>query len=341
MLTNIPDNKDLSSDKNITKINFFKKWEFLLFIILILVLLVDYIISPQLFIINNLASATISFMERSIIAIPLGLLIMTGYIDISVASIAALSSVMLAYTWKMGFPFWLSIVIGFATGTIAGLINGLLTTKIKIPSLVATLANLILYSGICSVLLGDEAIGNFPKNFGYFGGAYNLLPVPNSLIIFFMIAIVFGIILHFTTFGRSIYAIGNNENAARYSGIAVDRIRIVLYTVTGFVCALSGILYTSRVSNVRSDMLEGAELGVITIILLGGVYIFGGRGSIIGIILAAFSIGFIQYTLRLINIKDVVISIVTGCLLIITLLIPRFNDSIKDFRMKKRFLQKR
>ena len=340
MFTNIIDAIEEKNHKKIIGSNFFKRWEFLLFVLLIVVLALDLGLSPQLFKISNLFDSTIAFMEKSIIALPVGLIIITGYIDISVASIAGLSGVILGCAWKMGVPLWLSIIIGFTAGTIAGLINGLIVTKIKIASVVATLGTMILYRGICYILLGDNAIRNLPKNFGYFGGAYKLFLVPNSLIIFFILAIIFGVLLHFTTFGRSIYAMGNNDKAARYSGIPVDRIRIILYTITGFISALSGILLTSRINSARPDIAEGSELAIVTIVLLGGVYIFGGRGSTLGVFLASFIIGFIQYTLRLINVQDVEISIVTGTLLILALLIPRFTEINTNYRKRKLFLGK-
>jgi len=317
----------------------FKSWEFLLFVLVIIVLFLDFFLSPQLFTVNNLLTSTNSFMERSIIAIPLALIIITGFIDISVASIAALTGVSLGVLWQAGVPLWLSLIIGILIGTLGGFINGIVITKLKIPSLVVTLSTLILYRGICYILLGDNAVRNMPKSFGYFGGAYKFLIVPNSLIIFIILAITFGLVLHFTTFGRSVYAIGNNENAARYSGIPVDRIRIILYTVTGFISAIVGVLITSRINSARPDIAEGAEMAVITIILLGGVFIIGGKGSIPGVVLSAFLIGFIQYTLRLVNVQEIVISIVTGSLLIFALLIPRFGEIIYDIRRRSNFLK--
>ena len=326
-------------NNHFSALNILKSWEFLLFILLAIVLLMDFFLSPQLFTINNLLAATNAFMERSIIAIPLALIIITGYIDISVSSIAALTGVTLGVLWQAGIPLWLSILIGIVVGTLGGFINGIVAAKLKIPSLVVTLSTLILYRGICYILLGDNAVRDLPKSFGYFGGAYKLLVIPNSLIIFVILAIIFGLILHFTTFGRSIYAIGNNENAARYSGIPVDKIRIILYTITGFISAIAGVLVTSRINSARPDIAEGAEMAVITIVLLGGVMITGGKGSIPGVVLSAFLIGFIQYTLRLINIQEVVISIVTGGLLIFALLIPRFNEVINDIRRRSDFMK--
>lgn len=324
------DNKMKSSIGNI-----FKKWEFTIFVILIAVFAFNLILSPELFRIENFFDATLTFMEKSIMALPMTLLIISGVIDISIASVAAMSGVILGICFKAGINIWLSVVIGLMAGSIAGLINGLIITKLKMPSIVVTLATMLLYRGIGYILLGDTAVRNLPEKFGILGGAYSITFIPIQFIIFIILAIIFGLILHSTTLGRQIYAIGSNESTARYSGIPVDRIRIILCAIMGLISGLTGVLLTSRITSARPDMAYGNEFLVITIVLLGGVYIFGGRGSIIGVIISAFIIGYVYYGLSLLNIQAQVIRIVNGVLLIIALLIPTIAAKI-NIRERRR-----
>jgi rhamnose transport system permease protein len=224
-------------------------------------------------------------------------------------------------------------LIGLAVGLIAGSLNGLIITKLRMPSIVVTLAMMLFYRGIGYILLGDTAVRDLPERFGLLGGAYSVTFIPIQFLIFIVLAVVFGIVLHRTKFGRLIYIVGNNENTARYSGVHVDRIRLILSAVTGLIAGLSGILLTSRIGSARPDIAQGNEMAVITIVLLGGVYIFGGKGSIIGVVIAALMLGYVHYGLSLLNIQEQVIRIFTGGLLIIALLIPTIAEKIK-FREK-------
>jgi rhamnose transport system permease protein len=241
--------------------------------------------------------------------------------------------VILGVCYKAGIAIGYATLIGLAVGLIAGSINGLIITKLRMPSIVVTLAMMLFYRGIGYILLGDTAVRDLPKRFGLLGGAYSVTFIPIQFLIFIVLAIVFGIVLHRTKFGRLIYIVGNNENTARYSGVHVDRIRLILSAVTGLIAGLSGILLTSRIGSARPDIAQGNEMAVITIVLLGGVYIFGGKGSIIGVVIAALMLGYVHYGLSLLNIQEQVIRIFTGGLLIIALLIPTIAEKIK-FREK-------
>jgi len=306
-----------------------RSWEFTIFVLLIIVFVVNHFLSPGLFRIENLFDATLTFMEKSILTLPMALLIISGVIDISVASISAMSGVILGVCYKAGIAIGYATLIGLAVGLIAGLINGLIITKLRIPSIVVTLAMMLFYRGIGYILLGDTAVRDLPEGFGFLGGAYSVTFVPIQFLIFIVLAVVFGIVLHRTKFGRLIYIVGNNENTARYSGVHVDRIRLILSAVTGLIAGLSGILLTSRIGSARPDIAQGNEMAVITIVLLGGVYIFGGKGSIIGVVIAALMLGYVHYGLSLMNIQEQVIRIFTGGLLIIALLIPTITEKFK------------
>jgi rhamnose transport system permease protein len=307
-----------------------RRWEFTIFGLLIVIFIINVILSPELFRINNLLDATLTFTEKSIMVLPMTLLIISGVIDISVGSISAMSGVILGVCFKSGIGIWYATVIGLFVGLIAGLINGLIITKLKIPSIVVTLAMMLFYRGIGYILLGDTAVRDLPEKFGILGGAYSVTFIPIQFIIFIVLAIIFGVLLHATTFGRQIYIIGNNENTARYSGLPVDRTRVILTAIMGFVSGLSGVLLTSRIGSARPDIAMGSEMTVITIALLGGVYIFGGRGTILGVVISAFILGYIHYGLSILNIQEQVIRIATGGVLIIALLIPTFVEKIRE-----------
>jgi rhamnose transport system permease protein len=306
-----------------------RTWEFTIFSLLLLVFIINIFLSPKLFRLENLFNATLTFTENSIVALPMALLIISGVIDISIASISAMAGVILGVCYKAGVTIGYAILIGLMVGLVAGLVNGLIITKLKISSVVATLAMMLFYRGIGYILLGDTAVRNLPARFGLLGGAYNVTIIPLQFMIFFVLAVVFGLVLHRTRFGRLIYVVGNNENAARYSGITVDSVRIVLCAVTGLISGLSGILLTSRIGSARPDIAQGNEMAVITIALLGGVSIFGGRGSILGVVLSALMLGYMHYGLSILNIQEQVIRIVTGGLLIVALLIPTISARFK------------
>jgi len=306
-----------------------KSWEFTIFSLLVVVFIINLFLSPDLFRIENLFDATLTFTEKSIVTLPMALLIISGVIDISIASISAMSGVILGVCFKAGVAIGYATLIGLTVGLLAGLINGLIITKLRIPSIVVTLAMMLFYRGIGYILLGDTAVRDLPERFGLLGGAYSVTLIPIQFMIFIVLAIVFGLVLHRTTFGRLIYVVGNNANAARYSGVPVDRIRLILCVVTGLISGLSGILLTSRIGSARPDIAQGNEMAVITIVLLGGVYIFGGRGTILGVVIATLMLGYVHYGLSILNIQEQVIRIVTGGLLIIALLIPTISAKFK------------
>jgi rhamnose transport system permease protein len=212
-------------------------------------------------------------------------------------------------------------------GALGGLFNGLVVTRIKLPSMVATLATFSLYRGIAYVLLGNQAITGYPYQFAEIGQGYFLnTNIPNQLVIFLALAAIFGFILHKTTFGRTVYAIGNNEDACRYSGLPVDRIKIIMFTVNGLLAGLSAILLTSRIYSTRPNIALNYELEIITAVVLGGVSIKGGRGSMIGVVLALFLIGASRFGMSLLNIPGQMMTVIIGMLLIVAILLPQFLE---------------
>ena len=297
--------------------------EALLLALLLLVVVVNSMLSPYFLDLYNLADSTQNFSEKAIIVLSMALVIIGREIDISVASIIALSGVLMGAAAASGLDTWMVVAVGLASGTLAGAVNGLLVTRLALPSIIVTIGTMSLYRGIAFIILGDQAYTDFPASFEAIGQTYFFGElVPTQLLIFVLLAALAWLFLHLTIYGRRLYAIGNNPMAARYSGIKVDNYRLALLTLNGFVSALAAVLLVSRIATARPNMAGGWELEVITIVILGGVSIFGGSGRIPGVILAVLLIGMVQFGMQLINIPGIIMSIVTGVLLISSLVLP-------------------
>src|SRR4051812_10829082 len=239
--------------------------------------------------------------------------------------------------WNAGQPIELIMVECIAVGAACGMVNGLLVTRLGLPSLAVTIGTLALFRGLAFVVIGDESVTDFPalwtdRAFGNFAGTF----VPNTMVLFAVLAVAFGVVLHSTPFGRSIYAIGANEEASYFSGLRVKRIKLILFTVSGAVAALAGIVITLRNSTAAANVGQGFELTAITAVLLGGVSIFGGRGSLIGVALALLLLGAIQKALLLSeSISSYWIQIVTGTLLVVSVLGPNVVRRVTEARRRR------
>ncbi|WP_374314704.1 ABC transporter permease [Microbacterium sp.] len=267
---------------------------------------------------------TVTYLLRDIapillIALPMTLIIITEEIDLSVASIVGLSSVMTGILTQAGLPFPAAAVVAIIVGTIAGAFNGFLITVVGLPSLAVTIGTLALFRGIAVGLLGTTAITEFPEEWTDLAKA-NIpgTPVPMIMVPFIVLAIVFAIVLHFTPFGRSLYAIGLSKEAAAFSGIDVGRTKFLLFVLSGAVSGFAGVYFTLLYSNARGDNAMGMELQVIAAVLLGGVSIFGGRGALHGVIAGVLLIGTLGSALRLAGITSDIINVITGLLLIVS-----------------------
>jgi rhamnose transport system permease protein len=268
------------------------------------------------------------------------LIIMVGEIDLSVASTLALSAETLGYLWSHGWPMASIFVVVIVLGVVLGAINGFLVTKVGLPSLAVTIGTLTLYRGLANVVLGPLTVSNFPAPFNELGvNGFPGLPFLSwSIAIFAVLAVIFGVVLHRTPFGRSLYAIGLNKEAAAHAGIRVARVKMGLFILSGVVCALVGMLYTFELSSAGENIGIGFELMVITIVLLGGVSIFGGRGTIIGVVLAAFVYAGLRSALLIsssFNEND--FEVVSGGLLILSVLVP----NLPAFSQRARELMRR
>jgi rhamnose transport system permease protein len=268
-----------------------------------------------------------------LIAMPMTLVIITGEIDLSVASIAGVSSALMGVLWQAGWDIGTVLVIAFLAGIIAGAVNGFLIAVVGLPSLAVTIGTLALFRGLALVIIGDNAVANFPPELtAFFTSKIGGTGIPTVMIGVVVVIVFFGVLLHFTPFGRGLYALGYSKEAARFVGIHVARSKFLLYIATGGVSALAGIYWTLRYSSARSDNASGLELAVIAAVLLGGVSIFGGKGSIPGVIAGVLLIGTINYALRLGRVSDVVLIIVTGTLLILSVVTPSIFSAVRRWQ---------
>lgn len=308
------------------------KWEVVLFLIFILINIFNSFISLYYMSVNGLFTATSSFLEKAFIVLPMTYLLLIGEIDISVGSIVALSACMMgiAYNW-FGLPMWAAVIVCLLVGTLCGFINGILLIKFKdLAPMILTLGTQILFRGTAEMILTDEGTGGFTK-IDWFTDLYwgTVGVVPIMFIIFVLFAILFGIVMHKTTFGRWMYAIGSNSTAAKYSGIPVQKIRCIIYTLAGTFSAITAVFLSSRMGSVRSNIAEGYEMEAISMVVLGGVMTYGGKGNFVGVFIAIFVIGFLRYGLGLINVPSQVMMVIIGLLLIIAVLLPNIASKMR------------
>jgi rhamnose transport system permease protein len=307
----------------------FASWEMLLLGVAIAIFIANSFASPYFLNAWNLSDATFNFTEKALIAFAMTLLIISGEIDLSVAAIIALASTAMGAAAQMGIGTPGLVLIGIGTGLVCGAINGGLVAGLKLPSIVVTIGTMSLFRGISYIVLGDKAYGGYPESFAYFGQGYVVWVFSFEFVLFIAFALIFGILLHATTFGRRIYAIGNNEFASRFSGIPVERMKFTLFILTGLMSGIAAVCLTSRLGSTRPSIAQGWELEVITMVVLGGVSILGGAGSIIGVVIAAFVMGLVTFGLGLLNVPGIVMSIFIGLLLIITISLPILGRKFK------------
>ncbi|MGO4379606.1 ABC transporter permease [Pseudoduganella sp. RAF53_2] len=299
------------------------RWESLLALLLIAVFAINSVVLPNFLDIDNLADGTFNFSEKALIALPMALLIICREIDISVSGILALSSVAMGMAKAAGWPAESLLFVALATGTACGALNGVLVTRFALPSIVVTIGTVSLFRGLASVVLGDQAFTGYPQLMADWGQGYFFGSLPREFTVLLVFAALFAFMLHATSWGRRIYAIGNNPVAARFSGISVDRYRFMLFMLTGAMAGLAGFLLTGRIGSTRPNIAMGWELEVITMVILGGVSISGGAGTIGGVMLAVLTLGMVTFGLSLANIPGIYMTIAVGVLLLVTIALPR------------------
>src|SRR5580765_5669604 len=313
------------------------RWEALLLVLLVCTIVYGSSVSPYFLQSTNLFYICLNVGEVAIMALPLTLIVITGEIDLSVASMLGLSGVLMAELFKHGWPIWPAMLAAVVLGAILGACNGFLITRLGLPSLAVTIGTLTLYRGIAQGILPTDTIGGFPTNLTNIG----VVPIPGthipySIAFFALLAIVFAVVLHATPLGRAVFAIGAGQEAAFFAGIRVRRIKFWLFVLSGTLSGFAGVLWSLRFASARYDSAIGQELYVVTIVLLGGVSIFGGRGTIAGVVVAVAVLGCLQTALTadLIAAQDQ--NIVVGGLLLASVIVPNARDLYRRARVRLR-----
>ncbi len=300
-----------------------RSWETVLLIVAVAVFAINAVASPYFLNAWNLSDATFNFTEKAMIAFAMALLIIAGEIDLSVAAIIALVSTAMGLAMQAGAGVPVLVGVGLLTGLLCGALNGALVAGMGLPSIVVTIGTMSLFRGIAYIVLGDQAFTGYPDGFDFFGQGYVWWVFSFELAVFAVLAFVFWVVLHRTNFGRAVYAIGNNATAAQFSGIRVARVRFILFLLTGVTSGIAAICLTSRLGSTRPSIATGFELEVVTMVVLGGVSILGGSGSILGVVLAALIMGMVTFGFGLLNVPGIVMSIFLGLLLIGVIAVPR------------------
>jgi rhamnose transport system permease protein len=311
-----------------------KTWEGMLALLFVATFAGNVILAPEFLTLQNQINLFQLSIEKIIVALVMTLIIINAEIDLSVASVMGLSACAFGYLVSGGFPAGGAIVVCLGVGLVAGMVNALLIARAGIPSLVVTLAMLIGFRGFARVLVKDQSMGNFPLWVTHMGQDALLGPLPLSLVLFLVLLVGLGVLLHRTGFGRQIVVIGTNAEVARFSGLNVARVKTVLFLMSGFIAALAGLLYAARLGSVRGDAGTGFELDIITMVLLGGVSIFGGKGSMMGVFLSILIILNLRNGMALTNITGHIQTGVIGVLLIASVLIPNLTQDLRARRAK-------
>ncbi len=312
------------------------RWETLLALILAVVLVFDASQSPVFLTTDNLVNLFELHIEKIIVVLPMTLIIINAEIDLSVASIMGLSACLVANLFEHGMSMELAILIGLLAGVLCGAFNGFWVAYAGLPSLAVTLAGLIGYRGVAEILVEDRSISNFPDWFNRLGQQPLIGSLPLALIVFAVLLILFVALLHFSGFGRYIYVVGNNREAARYSGVRVRQVKMILFILSGVVSSLAGILFAARLGAVRASTATGFELDIITMVLLGGVSIFGGKGNLLGVSLSVLIVLCLRNGMNLLSITGNTQSTVIGILLILSVLIPNLAGDFQAFWNRRR-----
>ena len=316
-MTSIPDRQDSPAARIL------KSWEALLLAVAIAIFIANSLASPYFLNAWNLSDATFNFTEKAMIAFAMALLIISGEIDLSVASIIALASTAMGAAAQLDASVSVLVLIGLGVGLACGVFNGVLVTGLGLPSIVVTIGTMSLFRGISYIVLGDQVYKGYPSEFAFFGQGYVFWVISFEFALFALLALIYGIILHKTNFGRAVFAIGNNPTGAMFSGVRVARVKFILFVMTGLMAGVAAICLTSRLGSTRPSIAFGWELEIVTMVVLGGINILGGSGTIPGVVIAAFVMGLVTFGLGLLNVPGIVMSIFIGLLLISVIALPR------------------
>ena len=308
------------------------RWEFLLVLIFLGVNAMNIYLNPKYLNAYNLFTNINNFLVKAYIALPMAYILLLGDIDLSVGGNVCLSATILGIVYNATNNIWLGILACLVTGTVCGALNGLIMTRFtELAPMIVTLATNIVYRGLSERILGDGATAGM-SSVEWFSNLYygRIGVVPYMFIIFCVLALVFGLVMHKTIFGRQMFAIGENKRAAAYAGVKVEKVRMIVFTLTGLVCGFAAVFYCANLGSVKSNVAEGFELEAISMCVLGGISTAGGKGTMVGAVIAIFIIGLLRYGLGLINLSGQTIRNILGLLLILVVLFPTIRDGIKN-----------
>ena len=313
------------------------RWETGLVVVLIATLIFGTARSSDFLNTTTLFYVGLNMGEIAIMALPLMLIVITGEIDLSVASMLGLSGCVMGQLHAEGWPIGLAMVAALVVGALGGALNGTLVARLGLPSIAVTIGTLTLFRGLAEIILGARTITDFPTSLTNIG----VVPVPGtelsySAVIFLVLAIIFGVVLHGTGTGRSIVAIGLAPEAAQFAGIRVNRVKFALFVLSGVLCAFAGILFTLKNASVSYGAGTGLELNVVAIVLFGGVSIFGGRGTVIGVVLSVIIFGTLQQVLTQMQVQPEVQNIIIGGLLLVSVVLPNGGEAVRRLRARLR-----
>jgi rhamnose transport system permease protein len=316
----------------------FVRWDTVVGVLLVAVLLAGSGTTEGFADITNLSAALNDTAEIALIALPMTLLVVSGQVDLSVASMLGLSSALAGSLWDAGWAFEMIVPLCLLAGVLGGLLNGWLVTRLGLPALAVTIGTLTLYRGLASVVLGNKAVSDFPESYAQWASYTEPVPgtfIPYPIAVFIVLAIAAAFVLHCTRAGRSMFAIGAQEDAAWFAGIRVKRIKLVLFAVTGLMASFAGLVYTLRYGSARADNGLGLELVVIASVLLGGIDFNGGKGTLGGAVAGVLLIGVLNNLLTLNDISNEIQVIVTGVLLVASVLTPRVIALVTERRQRR------
>jgi rhamnose transport system permease protein len=312
----------------------FRRWESALVVILLAVIAFGAIESSDFVSTTTIFFGGLDIGQVAIMALPLTLIVITGEIDLSVAAMLGLSSSVFGYAFEHGTGSGLAIVIALAVGVLGGSLNGILVTRLGLPSIAVTIGTLTMFRGLAEVVLGNSEVTNYPPALTKIGFSPVFAHIAYPFLFFVILAIIYAVVLHKTPVGRSLYAIGLNRDAAFFSGIRVNRTKFVLFLLSGVVCAFAGIVYSLQNNSSIYTAGQGLELNVVAVVLFGGVSIFGGKGSILGVVLSVLVVALSQVAFTLINVSSEEQQIIFGVLLLFSVLVPNSAEGYRRARAR-------
>jgi rhamnose transport system permease protein len=318
------------------------RWEAVLVVLIVAAGLWSTTLSDLFLTRANLLDLATPYIFIGLMALGLTFVVIAGEIDISVASILAVSVVVLGQVYEAGANIWLAAAVGLLVATGLGLVNGLLVGVVGLPSLAVTLGTLAAYRGLAFLIHSGEGVASFPTGFTNIGIGYVWgQQVPIALLVFLGAAIALGFLLHSTRFGRYVFAIGSNREAARYSGIPVMRVRVAVFGLSGLLAGIAGLVYVGFFGSTRADAADGSLLDVVTAVVLGGVDIFGGSGSMLGVVLSVVLVAELRNGMQLDNFGGDTQNIVVGVLLLAAILAGNAIRALQSSGIRTRIARAR